>query len=141
MSRLVFEVPRSAFAAIVAALCLAACGSGDGESSHEVVPGQPLSVASTGGLAVGTIRVDGVQINRGQNAFLVGFNPSTTEISSASTLMPAHGHGSVSPSFAREGDEYRISDVVFNMPGLWEVRLELAIDGKPDRLVFNADAP
>jgi hypothetical protein len=140
MSRVVLAVPRSVFAALTA-LCLAACGSGDDEPTHEVVPGQALSVASTSGLAVGTIRVDGAQINRGQNAFLVIFDPSTTDVSSASTLMPAHGHGSVAPALAREGDGYRISNVVFNMPGLWEVRLELAIDGKPDRLVFNADAP
>jgi hypothetical protein len=45
------------------------------------------------------------------------------------------------PSLTREGDGYRISNVVFNMPGLWEVRLDLAIGGKSDRLIFSADAP
>jgi hypothetical protein len=92
-------------------------------------------------LTVGTIRLDGARINRGPNVFHVDFDPATTEVRSASTLMPAHGHGSTEPSLERDGDGYRISDCVFSMPGLWEVRLELAIDGKSDRLIFNADAP
>jgi len=127
-------------AALSIALAVTACG-GDDDTTSEVVPGQTLRLSSTGGLTVGTIRLDGAQINRGPNVFHVDFEPTTTEVRSASTLMPAHGHGSIEPSLARDGDGYRISDCVFSMPGLWEVRLELAIDGRADRLVFNADAP
>jgi hypothetical protein len=141
MSRPTHEVRTSAFVALTIGLSLSACGGASDDGMTEVVPGQALSVSSADRLAVGTVRVDGAQINRGRNAFLIDFDPTTTEVTSASTLMPAHGHGSLTPSLAREGDGYRISDVVFNMPGLWEVRLELAVDGQPDRLVFNADAP
>ena len=141
MPRAGFEVPRSLVAALAVALGMTACGSTTDDQTTEVIPGQALSIASTGGLAVGTVRVDGTQIIRGRNTFLVNFDPSTTQVSDASTFMPVHGHGSLVPTLAREGDGYRISDVVFNMPGLWEVRLEIAVAGKPDRLVFNADAP
>jgi hypothetical protein len=142
MSRAASQVRRSlAAAALPVALSLVACGGASDDSGNQVVPGQALSVASTDGLATGTVRLDGAEVTRGRNTFFVAFDPSTTEVSSASTLMPAHGHGSVVPSLAHEVDGYRISNVVFNMPGLWEVRLELAVDGKTDRLIFSADAP
>jgi hypothetical protein len=141
MSRTVSQVRRSLAAALPVALSLCACGGSSEDSGNQVVPGQALSVASTAGLATGTVRLDGAQVARGQNTFLVAFDPSNTEVSGASTLMPAHGHGSVMPSLTREGDGYRISNVVFNMPGLWEVRLDLAVGGKSDRLIFSADAP
>jgi hypothetical protein len=140
MSRAVSQ-HRISLAVLPVALSLSACGGGSDDSSNEVVPGHVLSVASAGGLATGTVRLDGAQITRGQNTFFVAFEPATTEVNGASTLMPAHGHGSVIPSLARDGDGYRISNVVFNMPGLWEVRLDLAVDGNSDRLIFSADAP
>jgi hypothetical protein len=124
-----------------AALLTAACGGEADPSTTEVVAGQALRVASANGLATGTVRLDGDQVARGKNAFLVDFDPSSTEISSASTMMPVHGHGSVTPTLSRSGTSYRLSDVVFNMPGLWEVRLDIAIDGRADRLVFDVDAP
>jgi len=127
--------------ALLVAMSSSACGSSSDAPKDQVVPGEPLTVGSTGGLAVGTVRLDGAQIVRGKNVFLVAFDPVRTEISGASTLMPVHGHGSVTPTVAREGDGYRLSDVIFNMPGLWEVRLDLAVAGKADHLVFNADVP
>lgn len=141
MSRTVFQARRSLAAALPLALSLCACGGSSEDSGNQVVPGRALSVASSGGLATGTVTLDGAEVARGPNTFFVHFDPATTEISSASTLMPAHGHGSVMPSLSHEGDGYRISNVVFNMPGLWEVRLELAVGGKSDRLIFSADAP
>jgi hypothetical protein len=132
---------RSSLLAFSAAASLWACGAGTDGPSSEVVAGRATSVPSSEGLAVGTVRLDGAQITRGPNAFLVGFDPAETEVVAATTFMPAHGHGSVTPSLARQADGYRISEVVFSMPGLWEVRLDLVVGGKPDHLVFNADAP
>jgi hypothetical protein len=141
MSRHPFRALKSLLGALSVAVALSACGGTTDDHAAEVVPGQALSVASTGGLAVGSVRLDGDQVKRGTNVFLVAFDPAATVALGATTFMPVHGHGSVTPSLAREGDGYRISNVLFNMPGLWEVRLELDVGGKSDRLVFNADAP
>lgn len=126
---------------LLCALLAAGCGASTDQASDRVVPGQTLDVTSAAGLARGTVRLDGASIVEGKNTFLVDFDPATTEITAASTLMPVHGHGSAAPTLSREGSGYRIADVVFNMPGLWEVRLDLDVAGKTDRFVFTADAP
>ena len=126
--------------ALSAAFAEGCSGTAD-TPNDEVVAGQALTVTSAGGLATGTVRLEGDHIAEGKNAFLVDFDPTTTEVISASTLMPVHGHGSATPTVAHDGSGYRISDVIFNMPGLWEVRLDIDVAGKPDRVVFNADAP
>ena len=136
-------MPRKSggLALLLASLLAAGCGGETEPAANEVVAGRELHVSSANGIATGTVRLDGDQITRGRNAFLVDFEPSSTEITAAMTLMPVHGHGSVTPTLTRDGTSYRISDVVFNMPGLWEVRLEIALGGSPDRVVFNVDAP
>jgi hypothetical protein len=52
--------------------------------------------------------------------------------------MPAHGHGSSSTPHATEAEEpghYRISDVVFEMPGRWEVLIDVTAP-EADRFVI-----
>ncbi len=136
--------PSSSIVAAVVlpcALVAAGCGASSDPASDLVVPGQALDVTSAAGLAKGTVRLDGTSIVEGKNAFVVDFDPSTTQITSASTLMPVHGHGSATPTVSREGGGYRVADVVFNMPGLWQVRLAIDVAGTPDRFVFAVDAP
>lgn len=140
MFRLSSLGPASIFA-VTCTLAAFGCGSSSDSASSEVVPGRALSVRSAAGLAVGTIRLDGDQVSEGKNAFFVDFDPTATEVTSVSTLMPVHGHGSTTPTVTRNGAQYRISDVVFTMPGLWEVRLDIDVAGAPDRLVFDVDAP
>jgi hypothetical protein len=62
------------------------------------------------------------------------------------TFMPAMGHGSgVTPELTEiEGPYYTFEDVVLNMPGRWELRLELQTEGLDgstavDHAVFEFD--
>jgi hypothetical protein len=57
--------------------------------------------------------------------------------------MPAHGHGSseepVVEASADMAGMYTISNVVFTMPGHWEVRIDVAHQGDSDRFVAEYD--
>ncbi len=58
----------------------------------------------------------------------------------AEPWMPAHGHGSNTTPVVSElgGGNYRVDDLVFEMPGNWEVRLEVELHDHSDRFVLPA---
>lgn len=55
--------------------------------------------------------------------------------------MPAHGHGSPETSVVEEGSDgmYTISNVVYSMPGHWEVRIDISHGESRDRIVAEFD--
>lgn len=55
--------------------------------------------------------------------------------------MPAHGHGSPETPTVEEAENgmYSISNVVYSMPGHWEVRIDVTKDGTSDRIVAEYD--
>ena len=61
----------------------------------------------------------------------------------AEPWMPAHGHGSSEEPVVEASEDmagmYTISNVVFTMPGHWEVRIDVAHEGVSDRLVAEYD--
>ena len=52
--------------------------------------------------------------------------------------MPAHGHGMVrEPRTLPAGEgRYRVEGMLFHMPGLWEVEVQVMAEGLDDRVVF-----
>jgi len=65
---------------------------------------------------------------------------SSAEIS-VEPWMPLHGHGSDRPSLITEtGDGlYHLTEVSFTMPGQWELRTQLTVDGLTEYAVFTVD--
>lgn len=123
-------------------LIATACGGAGETPSDQVEPGRSTSVAALKGRATGHVSVDGTSIVQGPNAFLVDFEPSETQLTHASALMPSHGHGSPKPATIAETDTgYRVSDMILSMPGLWNVFLDVQVDGAPDRVEFSVDVP
>ena len=55
--------------------------------------------------------------------------------------MPAHQHGmNFRVDLAEaERNRFEVSNVVFHMPGLWEIRVEAEIDGR--RYAYRAEVP
>lgn len=53
--------------------------------------------------------------------------------------MPAHGHGSsVTPTVTEKGQgEYSISEIVYGMPGDWELRIDVSAGQLSDRFVLE----
>ncbi|MFU8803046.1 MAG: FixH family protein, partial [Bradymonadaceae bacterium] len=53
--------------------------------------------------------------------------------------MPAHGHGSnTTPTVTEEGDgKYRVDDVVYTMPGVWQARIGIQGDDVEDTITFE----
>jgi hypothetical protein len=101
-----------------------------------------MTISGLHGRASGQVRVDGDTLTEGRNAFLVELSPSGTVLTGASALMPAHGHGSPSPAvITQTATGYRVSDLIFSMPGLWDVFLDVDAAGQADRIEFSVDVP
>ena len=55
--------------------------------------------------------------------------------------MPAHGHGSPETPVVEElgGGTYVVTNVVYSMPGHWEIRIEIKNGDVSDRMVVDYD--
>lgn len=120
---------------------LSGCGAGSDTPRNELLPGNTLVVASSDGTTTGHVRAEGDHIGEGQNAFLVEFDPVTTELVTASALMPVHGHGADPPTVSKTTSGYRVSNMVFSMAGLWDVFLDVRVGTASDRIEFTVDVP
>lgn len=81
-------------------------------------------------------------IKLGKNTVVVKFpTRAGAELTAASALMPAHGHGSPAPVITREGDGYVVKDLVLYMSGRWELRLALRADAHEDEALVGVDVP
>jgi hypothetical protein len=126
--------------ALTAAL-LPGCGAGSDTPRNELLPGNTLVIASSRGTTTGHVRLESDHIQEGQNAFLVEFDPASTELVTASALMPVHGHGMAPPSVSRTSTGYRVYDMIFSMAGLWDVFLDVRVGTASDRIEFTVDVP
>jgi hypothetical protein len=134
--------PVKARAALVFSVaCLSGCGSGTEAPANELPEGQSLAVQSAAGIATGTVSTEGGHFGQGPNAFHVAFDPASTELTSASAFMPVHGHGTGTPTITRDASGYAVSNVVFSMPGLWNVTFDIGVGTKSDELEFSVDVP
>jgi hypothetical protein len=104
-------------ALLLVALSLVACGSEAPvatESSRETSGEMRIEASPT------------AELVRGANTFSVTVSPDDLDTSlEVTTWMPAMGHGaSVKPTVVSEKPGiFRVENVVFSMPGTWEVRV------------------
>jgi hypothetical protein len=134
--------PRRAFALLLGVLLSVGCSGGSERPSNQLEPEQTITVSALHGQASGQVSVDGHTLVEGENAFLVELSPSGADLAQASALMPAHGHGSPTAAvISRTTTGYRVSNLVFSMPGLWNVLLDVDIAGQRDRIEFSVDIP
>jgi hypothetical protein len=76
----------------------------------------------------------------GTNQFDIVFaRPAAAKVRTVTAFMPAHGHAAELPQVeAMAADRSRISNLIFFMPGRWEITLELeGAGGMRDSLRFN----
>lgn len=124
-------------------LVTGACGSSDGEEASLVkLEGtNPVRVSSRGNTVLELTPTAPIKL--GKNMLRVTFPADEdAELVSASTLMPAHGHGSAPPTIEpAEGGGFMMRDLVFFMSGRWEVRLEIRVAGRDDEAIVAVDVP
>lgn len=138
---------RATALTVLAALALAlVVGSGcsaDMETpKDQLEPGRTLVLSGVDGTATGRVSVEGRALAAAGSVFLVEITPAQAILTDASALMPSHGHGSPTPaSITQLTDAYRVSGLVFSMPGLWNVFLDVDIAGRQDRMEFSVDVP
>ncbi len=131
----------TAWLAACLALGVAGCGSGAETPTNQVSAGKTTSITSASGHVTASVSVDGA-IVEGRNTFLVTFDPADATLDQASALMPAMGHGTPTPpTIQLDGTAYHVSNFIFAMPGLWQVMLDVGVNGASDRVDFSVDVP
>jgi hypothetical protein len=124
---------------ILTSVVLSACGGAE-PASDLLAPGNPVTVESKQSLAAAHVSVVG-SLAQGRNVLAVDFDPPSTVLDDATTFMPVHGHGSTYIQIAKSGTGYELRNVVFSMPGLWTVTLDVHVAGKADTAEITADVP
>ncbi len=128
--------PSLALLATLLAAPLAGCGA------------DALEPAGTGRLAISAAASE--PLHRGTNAFVVEVRDAAGARAAVdgayldvTSTMPAMGHGSpVTPKVhALGGGRYRVEEVVFNMPGTWEVRYRVTAGEVYDAAAFRYEVP
>jgi len=108
----------------------------------ELEQGKTLTVASASAGIKTQVSAEGGHYAQGKNTLLVVFDPSKTVLDDASAFMPVHGHGTPEPPVVSQVDqEYHVSNLILSMPGLWDVTLNVTLDGKKDTVEFSLDCP
>jgi outer membrane biogenesis lipoprotein LolB len=124
---------------LAACALVAACSASADDATPELREGT-VRVQSRESSPVDVSTTEPIKL--GKNELVVTF-PSRpgTELVQASALMPAHGHGSKPPTVERDGDAFRVSNLVLYMSGRWEVRFALRVDGQDDEALVTVDVP
>lgn len=122
----------------IALVCaLAGCGGADATGP-----------TSSGDVAI-TVTPEG-DVHRGSNTFTVklaagSIAPGTKEHTSVEVTpwMPAMGHGaSTDPTIVETGPgSFRVDEVMFSMPGTWELRVKVASDVGSGTSTFRYEIP
>jgi hypothetical protein len=117
-----------------------ACVGGGDDSLPELVDGEALTLLSDGGLA--RVHVESATddpIVQGRGTLIVDLSPlagQRASLESVRTFMPAHGHGSSTPVVSERGGSFRVEELNLFMNGLWDVYLDLKVDGADDGAAF-----
>lgn len=120
-------------------LCLVGCGAPDPDEKAASGP-----VTSEHGLFVGELSFQPDPPSVGENSLELWLEsagvPVTGALVNVETYMPAHGHlNQAGTMLALEPGSYRTDHVVYNMPGTWELTLNIAAEAGTDRLVVDYD--
>ncbi len=86
-------------------------------------------------------------VRRGSNTFTLTLSSPSGAVTADTIVvdpqMPAMGHGSsVTPKVVAEsGGRYRIEEVVFTMPGTWDVHVRVSADERESERTFRYEVP
>lgn len=125
---------------LLLALAVAGCSVSDPESS---VPAGP--VTSSAGLYVGEFEFQPSPPEVGENTLAFHVEATGAAVVGADvqleSYMPAHGHASgQSLGVSEIGDgNYETSTIVYNMPGTWELTIEISAGAGTDTFVLSYD--
>lgn len=108
------------------------------ERSSELHADTPLVLATDSDLVTATIEL-GTPSKQGESVFLVSVDPATARLVAAEAWMPAHSHGTEPVEIVKDGDGYRVENVLLFMPGLWEISLDFELGAAHDSLSFEFD--
>jgi len=132
------RVARITISELLVPLVLIGCGAADPEPSAS-------HVSSSQGMYVGEFRFDPNPPEVGQNQLTLQLAAAQDPVLGASIqlspYMPAHGHSSSQiPTVSELGDgSYLASGIVYNMPGTWELTIDVSADVGSDSFVLSSD--
>lgn len=81
-------------------------------------------------------------VHRGTNTFALTTADDANNVS-VTVWMPSMGHGAPSdPRVVKEsGSTYRLEDVVFSMPGTWELKVNVTCPSRAGTRAFRFEVP
>lgn len=121
---------------IVFVLGAALVGCGDPGAADDGV----LPTSSERGTFALDISHDDGMFRRGSNSFAVRATDSLghpASVVGVTARMPGHDHGSTPPRIDCAEGLCRVSDLVLEMPGRWEITLQLSRPGEADRALLS----
>lgn len=120
------------------ALMLVGCGA---PADDERVPSGP--VTSEHGLYVADLSFDPNPPSVGENTLALWLEAAGEPVAGATVnveaYMPAHAHLNAASMTAFEPGSYRAEDVLYNMPGTWQLTLKIAGENGSDQVVVDYD--
>ena len=127
---------------VSAGLSLAGCGDA-AEQKDETHDGPRVSDQ---GLFEAHVTPEPAEPTTGQNELMIHLMDADGAAVAGAALavepwMPAHGHGSPEdPVVTEDGDGmYTVTNLVYSMPGHWEVRIDIEAGQQSDLLVLEYD--
>lgn len=126
--------------AVALALGLAACGGDEDTGGGSAA--DPLHRQGEQGALMAELLPPAEGATTGHNTFVIRLMDGEHAPVAGATVtvepwMPMHGHGSPETSVVTErGDGEYEADVLFNMPGAWELRIAATAGDVADRFVF-----
>jgi hypothetical protein len=133
------------FVLLVAVTALSvACGASDDDERNN--SGEDAALVSQSGHFEAHLSPTPAAPVTGENTLHIHLmDPEGNGLTGASVAvepwMPAHGHGSPEEPVVEEASDgvYTVSNLVYSMPGHWEVRIDITHDDTSDRLVAEYD--
>ncbi len=115
------------------------CVTDDGAATTGAVDAEYTSEA---GLVSVHIAANDLRVGGG-NELRVTVPPTAAAVRlvAASAFMPAHGHGTDATVVPGDDGAYHADNIVFFMPGRWELRLAFSDGTREDRIRFYIDVP
>ena len=133
-------------ALVVGAVLVLAIGAGCGDADDSEPEANDGQVESALGEFQGVFAHDPVSPQTGEATLDMELTDASGAAVAGADIsvepwMPAHGHGSPeTPQVSEtEAGRYQVTNIVYSMPGEWELRIDVDAGGTTDRFVLTYD--
>jgi hypothetical protein len=131
--------------ALLPAFLLAACVAAPDDTAP-LSAEKPLDQRSAQGLVEATVALEGKDLTRGPNDFLITLRSAEGDaaptLTGVEAVMAAHGHHAGAPSIVPDADgAFHVEHLDLFMSGRWQLTLGVELEARSDTVDFALDVP